>query len=91
MENLPQSQSRICVNEAEVLVTSMLSLKGGIVTVTALANPFFFFKLSCTDPEIPSLDLTSFSRTFFLTYLLFIFFKQAQQPVPVLKTKAEGH
>lgn len=45
MENLTQSQSRICVNEAEVLVTSMLSLKGGIVTVTALANPFFF-KLS---------------------------------------------
>lgn len=90
MENLTQSQSRICANEAEVLVTSMLSLKGGIVTVTALANPFFF-ELSCTDPEIPSLDLTSFSRTFFLTYLLFFFFKQAQQPVPVLKTKAEGH
>lgn len=86
MENLTQSQSRICVNEAEVLVSSMLSLKGGIVTVTALANPFFF-KLSCTDPEIPTLDLTSFSRTFFLTF----FFKQAQQSVPVLKTKAEGH
>lgn len=64
MENLTQSQRRTCANEAEVLVTSMLSLKETIVTVTALASPFLF-KLSCTDPEIPSLDLTSFSRTFF--------------------------
>lgn len=64
METLTQSQIRICANETAVLVTTMLSLKGSIVTVNAQSSspPR---QLSWADPETPTLDLTLFPRALF--------------------------
>lgn len=63
METLTQSQIRICANETAVLVTTMLSLKGSIVTVNAQSSSPR--QLSWADPETPTLDLTLFPRALF--------------------------
>lgn len=59
----------------------MLSLKGSTVTVTAPGPPIPLQAL-CAGAEIPSLDLTSFSRTLFF---------YAKRSVSVLDAKAEVH